>query len=231
MSVLNIWGQPAEAGDPLPNGRIFKKLKGTTLVDREKYTKVRMKERSRRAQIRLERPYRLYKINEEWLSIGCQNPKCKYHRNGFLALEEAKKTHPMLNDLPEEEQYEYAIKLFEWNHIDRDKKTDNVSNIVREWFRVNDPQAAKRLYEKLQQELSNCEQLCVTCHRLETHLFGHYTARASTYSTYEELMTEKYGDSEFFCDVTLRKWCKQNDKLMGKYDEQQDLIMIFNVNH
>lgn len=229
MKYINIWGQPAQSGDPLPNGRIYKQP--TTLVDREKYIQQRIRERERRAQIRANRPSRLFEINKQWLSIGCENPKCKYHRNGFLALEDAKKTHPVINDLPEDEQFEYVIKLFEWNHIDRNKKTDNISNIIREYFRVNDNNAASRLKEKLDKELSNCEQLCVTCHRLDTHLYGHFLPRMSSYITYEDMLKEKYQQEEFFCEKTLQDWCKENDKLMGKYDEKQDLIKIFNLTH
>jgi hypothetical protein len=230
MTILNIWGQPGMAGDPLPNGKIYKtSQRGSHLIDRNKYIAQRIRERNRRAVIRSERPKRLYEINKDWLTIGCENPKCRYHRNGFLAIEDAIKVYPEFKDLTEIEQYEYIIKLFEWNHIDRNKKTDNVSNLIREWYRVDDPNKKKKLYEKLQLELKNCEQLCVICHRLETHLYGHYMYRRSSYDSYEEMLRQKYGEEAYFCEDKLLQWCRINDKLMGKYDEQQDLIKIFNV--
>lgn len=227
MKILNIWEQPAQSGDPLPNGKIC--YNNTTRLDRHRYAEKRVIERERRAKIRAERPIRLFDIHKQWLSIGCENPKCKYHRNGFLALEDAKKTYPQIVELSECEQYDYIIRLFEWNHIDRSKKTECISNIIREYYRVNDPLASKRLRDILDNELKNCEQLCVTCHRLETHLHGHHTPRVSKYNTYEELMYQKYGQESYFCEQKLQQWIKLNDKQMGKYDERQDLMSIFNV--
>ena len=232
MTTLNIWDQPAMAGDPLPNGKIHKiSNTSSTLSDRDRYIKQRIRERERRAAIRSERPQRLYELNKEWLSLGCANPKCKYHRNGFLAIEDATKLYPEFKELPEVEQFEYIIRLFEWNHIDREKKTNNISNIVREWYRVNDPVKKQKLYDTMKLELDNCEQLCVVCHRLETHLYGHYMWRRSSYSTYEQMLKEKYGDEPYYCENKLQEWCKLNDKIVGKYDEKQDLIKLFNVNH
>lgn len=232
--VKNIWGFDPSHGDPCENGKLLFQYhesgRADYWTDRHKYIKKRIVERERRARIRKERAERCADFTKKWLAIGCENPKCRYHRNGFLALEDAKKTHPHISDYDELRQYEFIIKLFEWNHIDRDKKTNTISAYLREYYRVkHNPEKEAKHRQIIEKELENCEQLCITCHRLDTHIEQHFLKRQSFYSTYEEMIYEKYGNEEWFDADKLTEWKKLNDKLLGNYDENQDLIKIFNL--
>jgi len=222
--ILNIWGLEATSGDPLPDGNLL-----SSYIDREKYVECRIRVKNRKKEIRSQRHLRCFDLNKSWLSIGCSNPNCKYHNNGFLAVDELKHQYPETINLSESEQYELAIRIFEWNHIDRSKKTDNISNIMWEWMRTELPEPKEKWWNKLQTELENCEQMCVTCHRFETHINRHHFASLEIYHSYDDLMEQKWGDDPAFSRDKLEEWNKLNDKLCGKYDENQDLMRIFNL--
>lgn len=107
------------------------------------------------------------------LKKGCDNPNCQYHRNGKLVFE----LYPDLLTLPELQRNEIGVRMFEWNHLDRHKKTRNVADLRANVLSSRTDESRNKWLKEYSKEILKCELLCSCCHRIKTNIEGHYLDR------------------------------------------------------